>query len=89
MANRKKLFGIISVLLVFTFVIISCDNGTSGSSNGSSSSSNGTSNSSPGGPSGYYVTKTGEKYHKYGHLGAIIPLSEGTNGPYTACKTCF
>jgi hypothetical protein len=42
-----------------------------------------------GGISGLYVTKTGAKYHKYGHMGATIPLAQGKNGPYTACKTCF
>jgi hypothetical protein len=39
--------------------------------------------------SGFYVTRTGNKYHKYGHMGATIPLSQGKNGPYTACKICF
>jgi hypothetical protein len=43
----------------------------------------------PGNNSGFYVTKTGKKYHKYGHLGATIPLSQGKHGPYTACQTCF
>jgi hypothetical protein len=43
----------------------------------------------PGYSGGLYVTKTGKKYHKYGHLGAAIPLSQGKNGPYTACQTCF
>jgi hypothetical protein len=41
------------------------------------------------GNSGLYVTATGNKYHKYGHMGATIPLSQGKNGPYTACQICF
>jgi hypothetical protein len=39
--------------------------------------------------SGLYVTATGNKYHKYGHMGATIPLSQDKHGPYTACKICF
>ena len=32
---------------------------------------------------GNYVTQTGTKFHKYGHMGATIPISQGKNGPYT------
>jgi hypothetical protein len=59
----------------------------SGTNSGSNSGNNSGSNSDT--ISGFYVTRTGKKYHKYGHQGATIPLSEGTHGPYSACAICF
>lgn len=38
---------------------------------------------------GKYVTRTGNKYHKYGHMGATIPIGNGTNSPYAACSICY